>query len=90
MPDSISNGNDETKLSDEQAFADVEGISEGDVTPRHLLTFAKLILLVVAVMYSLAAISELISPNNSVFETCKITLPSIATLVIGYYFGSTK
>lgn len=89
MPDNVKT-NDETKLSDEQAFADVGGMTEGDVTPRHLLTFAKLILLVVAIMFSLAALSELFLPNNSVFETCKIALPSIATLVIGYYFGSTK
>jgi hypothetical protein len=37
MPDNVFNGNDETKLSDEQAFANIKGISKGDVTPRHLL-----------------------------------------------------
>lgn len=82
--------NDETQLTDEEAFAEVEGIAEGQVTARHLLTFAKLILFVVALMYSLAAISELLVPHNSVFEASKVTLPSIATLVIGYYFGSSK
>jgi hypothetical protein len=37
-----------------------------------------------------AAITECWQPGNAVFETCKITLPTLATFVIGYYFGSTK
>lgn len=86
----MQNNHDETRLTDEEAFSEVEGVVEGNVTARHLLTFAKLILLIVAIMYSLAALSELLVPHNSVFEACKVTLPSIATLVIGYYFGSSK
>jgi hypothetical protein len=82
--------NDEGKLTDDEAFDISEKGFESEVTPRHLLTFAKHILFALAVMFCLGALSDLFFPNSSVFEACKITLPSIATLVIGYYFGSTK
>lgn len=81
---------DELDIPEEEVFTPYSGVQEGEVTPRHLLDFAKVILLVVAVMYVLAAISELWVGHNAVYEACKITLPSIATLVIGYYFGSSK
>jgi len=90
MTDDTNKNNDETKLSEEQAFEDIKGVSQSEVTPRNLLTFAKYILLAVSLMYSFSAVSELFFPGNSVFETCKITLPSVATLVIGYYFGRSK
>jgi hypothetical protein len=41
-------------------------------------------------MYIGAAISEYVKPGNPIDEACKITLPSIAILVIGYYFGAAK
>ncbi len=81
---------DESKLPDDKAFSQDEYYNEGDVTPKHLLGFAKTILAVVAVMYILSGLSELVVSHNAVYEACKITLPSIATLVIGYYFGSSK
>ena len=86
----MDNKLDESNLPDNAIFSQTKYIDEGEVTPRHLLGFAKLILLVVAVMYRLAALSELLVHHNAVYEACKVTLPSIATLVIGYYFGSSK
>jgi len=65
-------------------------IREGEVTPIHILSFAKRILFALAVIFIIAAVFEVYRPGNAVFEACKVTLPSIATLVIGYYFGSTK
>lgn len=86
----MQNRLDESQLADNAAFSQINYIDEGEVTPRHLMGFAKIILLVIAIMYVLAGISELIVSHNAVYEACKITLPSIATLVIGYYFGSSK
>lgn len=80
---------DETTLPIEK-LSDVPVAKEGAVTGLHLLGFAKNILLIVSVLFLLAAITELWIPGNKVYEACKITLPSIATLVIGYYFGSSK
>jgi hypothetical protein len=64
-----------------------ESLLENDITPRDRLKFAKTILLVLAVMFTLGALTELIHPQNNVFESCRTILPSFATLVIGYYFG---
>lgn len=61
-----------------------------DVTPRHILSLAKSILLVIAMIFLVAAGMEFIHPGSAVFDACKVTLPSLATLVIGYYFGTTK
>lgn len=65
-------------------------IHESEITPIHMLLFAKKILLALAVIFLIAAALEVYRPGNAVFEACKVTLPSIATLVIGYYFGSTR
>lgn len=81
---------DEAQASDEKLFAQSEGVKEGSVTPLHLLCLAKWILAVVGVIYVIAGIAELFKPGSALFEACKVTLPSIATLVIGYYFGSSK
>lgn len=81
---------DESNLPDSKIFSKQGYIAEGKVTPLHLLGFAKIILMIIAIIYVLAGLSELIVHNNAVYEACKITLPSIATLVIGYYFGSSK
>lgn len=82
---------DESELSDENLFEKKKAISrEGVVTPQNLLYFAKCILASLAVIYVLSGLSELFNPGSSIFEACKITIPSIATLVIGYYFGTTK
>lgn len=58
-----------------------------DITPKDRLKFAKKILLVLAVMFTFGAFTELFHPQNNVFEACRTLLPSFATLVIGYYFG---
>ena len=76
--------NDNEVLVEEQATI-VE-----DITPRDLLKFAKLILGVLALLFFAGALSEIIRPNNHVFEACKTILPPIATLVIGYYFGKSS
>lgn len=82
---------DETKISDEILFAPNEAVEEkGLVTPLHLLCLAKWILAVVGIIYVISGIAELFKPGSALFEACKVTLPSIATLVIGYYFGSSK
>lgn len=89
MSDSQNNIIDESKLSDDKLFDQIQGFEkDGIVTPIHLLRFAKWILGIIGVIYVLAGMSEIISPHNNVFETCKVTLPSLATLVIGYYFGT--
>jgi hypothetical protein len=62
---------------------------EGDITPKDLLRFAKLILGVIAILFVGSAITELYVPNSGIFEVCKITLPSLATLIIGFYFGKS-
>jgi hypothetical protein len=80
---------DENNLSDE-IFSEVPVAKEGEVTELHLLCFAKVILLAVAIIFVASAVSELFYKGNAVFEVCKVSLPSIATLVIGYYFGSQK
>lgn len=61
-----------------------------DVTPRHILSFAKAILAVLALIFLISSAIECYHPGSAVFETCKVTLPSLATLVIGYYFGTAK
>lgn len=78
---------DESNLDESKTFTTA---SSGEVTPVHILGLAKGILLVVALMYIGAAIAEYLKPGNHIYEACKITLPSIATLVIGYYFGTAK
>ena len=63
---------------------------EEDITPRDMLKFAKSILVVIAGLFLLGGISELIKPNCGIFEACKTILPPIATLVIGFYFGKSN
>jgi hypothetical protein len=81
---------DESHKTDEELFTRQDGYFEGLVTEKNLLDFAKSILFGIAVIYFMAGVSELFIHNNATYEACKITLPSIATLVIGYYFGSSK
>jgi hypothetical protein len=63
---------------------------EENITPKDLLIFAKLILAVIAVIFILGGLAELLKPNSGIFETCKTILPPIATLVIGFYFGKSN
>jgi hypothetical protein len=76
--------------SDSTLFSETPYIKDGDVTAVHILNFAKKILAVLSIIFVMSALFEFYSPNNAIFETCKVTIPSLATLVIGYYFGSTK
>lgn len=52
--------------------------------------FCKTLLWSITILFLLAGVSEVIFPNNSVFKTCILFLPSIGTFVAGYYFGSLK
>lgn len=61
-----------------------------DITPRDMLKFAKSILIVIAMLFFLGGVSELIKPKCGIFEACKTILPPIATLVIGFYFGKSN
>ena len=72
---------------DLSAFDDVDYAREQNVTPKDRLKFAKTILFFLMVMCVLGGITELVRPGNNVFEACRTILPSMATLVIGYYFG---
>lgn len=67
---------------------DVTVISE--VTPQHMLSFAKSILTGLTILFLIGMVIECVYPNGKVFEACKLTLPPLATLVIGYYFGTAK
>lgn len=82
---------DESEVSEDKLFDSEGGLEEyGLIKPVHLLRFAKWILGVISIIYLLSGLSELIYPDNKFFETCKVTLPSLATLVMGYYFGTSK
>lgn len=61
-----------------------------DITPRDLLSFAKSILIVIALLFLLGGVAELVRPQSGVFDTCKTVLPPVATLVIGFYFGKSS
>lgn len=61
-----------------------------EVSDRDIFSFAKAILMVLAVIFLVGMGMECYHPNSTVFEACKLTVPSLATLVIGYYFGTTK
>ena len=76
--------------SNEEILTDDVGLKTEDITPRDLLKFARQVLLAVYLMFVFGCIAEFVKPGNSIFEICKTTLPSVATLVIGYYFGSSK
>lgn len=52
--------------------------------------FAKCILIALAVIFLIGMGMECYHPNSTVFEACELTVPSLATLVIGYYFGTAK
>lgn len=60
------------------------------VSDRDIFRFAKAILMMLAVIFLVGMGIECYHPNSAVFEACKLTVPSLATLVIGYYFGTTK
>lgn len=61
-----------------------------DVTPRDLLKFARQILWYLALLFIFGCFADWLIPDRGIFDCCKTALPSIATLVIGYYFGKTN
>jgi hypothetical protein len=61
-----------------------------NVSDRDIFRFAKAILMMLAVIFLAGMGIECYHPGSAVFEACKLTVPSLATLVIGYYFGTTK
>jgi len=64
-----------------------DDLLQNDITPKDRLRFAKTILLALSIMFIMGAGTEMVHPQNNVFEACRTILPSFATLVIGYYFG---
>lgn len=65
----------------------VEG---GEITPKDLLIFAKYILLFVFISFIGGCYCNIFYPDSDVFEACKSILPSMTTLVIGFYFGKNS
>lgn len=87
----MNDNNKETAISlSSDELSDISGVQIEEVTPRDLLKLGREILGVLAILFTLGAISILIWPNSPVFEACRTILPPIATLVIGYYFGKSK
>ncbi len=79
-----------TQELNKDILVDAPAAVEENITPRDLMKFAKAILFVLAVLFALGAVCDLIRPQSGVFEACKTVLPPIATLVIGYYFGKSS
>jgi hypothetical protein len=68
----------------------------GVVTQRHLLSFGSNVLLAVVSLMVLTSWTYLWSDKDhlqtgkEIFEFAKITLPPIATLVLGFYFRGSR
>jgi hypothetical protein len=68
----------------------------GVVTQRHLLSFGSNVLLVVVSLMVLASWTYLgsdkdhLQTGKEIFEFAKVTLPPIATLVLGFYFRGSR
>ena len=61
-----------------------------DVTDYDLFTFAKYVLITVAVLFVLVALGYILAPDSAakeVWDFTSVALNSIAALVLGYYFG---
>ncbi len=81
-----------TKMNKEYVsdkITEKDGIADESVTPKDMLKFAKAILLMLAILFTIGVICEMIKTQSTVFEACRTILPPIATLVIGYYFGKS-
>lgn len=82
---------DQPYIDDSNAtINDFPSYESKEVSDRDIFRFAKSILMVLAVIFLVGMGMECYHPNSTVFEACKLTVPSLATLVIGYYFGTTK
>jgi hypothetical protein len=64
----------------------------GVVTQRHLLAFGAYVLIVLALLMTLScatyffADKDHLQSGKEIFELAKVTLPPIATLILGFYF----
>lgn len=91
MVNKTKEGIDQPYIDDSNAtINDSPSYESKEVSDRDIFGFAKAILMVLAVIFLVGMGMECYHPNSTVFEACKLTVPSLATLVIGYYFGTTK
>lgn len=86
MPSNNDNYIDDSSAS----IIDLPFFESKEVSDRDIFMFAKLILLALATIFLVGMGIDLYHPNSAVFEACKLTIPPLATLVIGYYFGTAK
>jgi VIT1/CCC1 family predicted Fe2+/Mn2+ transporter len=77
-------------MDEEEKIGKDDFYEEEEVTPKDLFKFAKSILLALAVFFFLGMLSALFWKNTIIFEAVKNILPSIATMVIGFYFGRSN
>lgn len=80
----FSMSHDKDLITDDKTFV------KDDITPKDLLRFAQYILLFIFISFIFSAILQTIIPTSPVFDACKLVLPEIATLIIGFYFGKIK
>lgn len=73
-----------------EILIDTPAATEKNITPRDLLRFAKVVLLVTAILFLIGGVSELIKPQNAFFEACKTVLPPLAALILGFYFAKSS
>lgn len=83
----MKDNNNESSISLGDELSDVSGVKTEEVTPQDLLKLGREILITLAILFLLSAVSIVIWPSSPVFEASSTILPPIATLVIGYYFG---
>jgi len=76
-----------TIASQDEVITNVSPLRERKLTPVHRLSFAKSILLGLAILFVIGMLVSILTHNNEIFDACKTVLPPIATLIIGYYFG---
>lgn len=74
-------------MHQDDIITNVSPLQERKLTPVHRLTFAKLILFGLAILFLVGMLISTFTHNNEIFDSCKTVLPPIATLIIGYYFG---
>lgn len=74
-------------MQDSEIITDLLPLKEHKITPVHRLSFAKSILLGLAILFCLGMLLTVFTHDQSIFDACKTVLPPIATLIIGYYFG---
>lgn len=70
-----------------EVIKDANPVLKEHVTPYDLLVLARYILLSLLILFLILCLLDIWRPNQGFFETAKTTLPPIATLVIGFYFG---